>query len=309
MKTMAGHQINSVKGDRALRSGDEDRLGFREVANLIASSLVHGASEDGLVVGIDGEWGSGKSSLMFLIGDELKKLPEDQQPTIINFQPWLIGNRDALITILFDELSKQIDQIARDSGGTTQIPAAKAKEAKEALRSFIRGLSKTGSAIEVVGEASGIGPVKWFGKFLKATGGLWGRKSAPPQLSDLKDRLVRSLRDLGHRFVITIDDVDRLEPSEVMEILRLVRSVVDLPNVVYLLCYDNGILAHSIERAADVMDGQSYLKKIVQLTVMVPKPEPLQLRQWFTDELHLIASAKDEDESLNGKYLSDINGL
>ena len=95
----------------------------------------------------------------------------------------------------------------------------------------------------------------------------------PPQLSELKDKLARSLRELGHRFIITIDDVDRLEPAEVIEILRLVRSVVDLPNVIYLLCYESGILAHSIEKAAGVESGQSYLEKIVQLTVMVPKPE------------------------------------
>jgi hypothetical protein len=108
---------------------------------------------------------------------------------------------------------------------------------------------------------------------------------------------VRSLRDLGHRFVITIDDVDRLEPAEVIEILRLVRSVVDLPNVIYLLCYDSGTLAHSIETAVGVKSGHSYLEKIVQLTVMVPRPEPFQLRQWFSDELHLKASARASGSS------------
>jgi predicted KAP-like P-loop ATPase len=119
---------------------------------------------------------------------------------------------------------------------------------------------------------------------------------------------VRSLRDLGHRFVITIDDVDRLEPAEVIEILRLVRSVVDLPNVIYLLCYDSGTLAHSIETAVGVKSGHSYLEKIVQLTVMVPRPEPFQLRQWFSDELHLIASVKDEDELSRLKLVIDYEG-
>jgi hypothetical protein len=102
--------------------------------------------------------------------------------------------------------------------------------------------------------------------------------------------------------------VDRLEPAEVIEILRLVRSVVDLPNVIYLLCYDSDTLAHSIERAASVKSGHSYLEKIAQLTVMVPKPEPLQLRQWFSDELRLIALAKDEDELSRLKLVIDYEG-
>jgi len=51
---MAKDQNYSVKGDRALSSGDEDKLGFREVAKRITASLVDRASEDGLVIGVEG---------------------------------------------------------------------------------------------------------------------------------------------------------------------------------------------------------------------------------------------------------------
>ena len=138
---MESDQNHSIKGDRALSSGDEDRLGFREVAKRIAISLVDRASEDGFVIGVEGAWGSGKSSLLFLIGEEFGKLPEDRQPTIINFRPWLIGNRDALITSLFSELSNQLDQVALNAGDATRISLANAKKAVEALRSFMSGLS------------------------------------------------------------------------------------------------------------------------------------------------------------------------
>ncbi len=238
----------------------------------------------------------------------LEGFPEDRQPTVINFRPWLIGNRDALITSLFGELSRQLDQVALNAGDATRISVAKAKEAGESLRRFMSALSRAGNAIELAGDASGLALVKLSGKAVKAAGELAGEKPTPPQLSELKGKLTGSLRELGHRFIITIDDVDRLEPAEVMEILRLVRSVVDLPNVIYLLCYESGILAHSIEKAAGVKSGQSYLEKIVQLTVMVPKPETLQLRQWFTDDLHQIASAKDEDELSRLKLVIDYEG-
>jgi predicted KAP-like P-loop ATPase len=304
---MPPNQNHSVTGDRALSLGSEDKLGFREIAKRIASSLVDRASEDGLVVGIEGTWGSGKSSLLFLIDDELGKLPKVQQ-SVINFRPWLIGNRDTLITSLFSELSIQLDQVAFDAGDATRLSSAKAKAAGDALRSFLSRLSKAGTAIEVAGDASGFGPVKWIGKAIKALGEVASKDSAPPQLSALKDKLATSLRELGHRFIITVDDVDRLEPSEVIEILRLVRSVADLPNIIYILCYDRDIVAHSIETAVGVKDGRPYLEKIIQLTVMVPKPEPLQLRQWFTDELHLIASVKSEEELLRLRRVVDYEG-
>jgi len=305
---MATDQNDWVKGDRALSYGDEDRLGFREVAKRIATSLVDRASEDGLVIGVEGAWGSGKSSLLFLIRDELGNIPKDQEPVVINFRPWLVGHRDALINSLFSELLRQLDQIAVNAGDPTSISIAKAKEAGEALRRFMNGLSRAGAVVEFAGEASGIGLLKWFGRGTRVAADAAGKKPPPPALSELKDKLVKSLRDLGRRFVVTIDDVDRLEPMEVIEILRLVRSVVDLPNVIYLLCYESHILAHSIEKAAGVKNGHSYLEKIVQLTVMVPKPEPLQLRQWFSDELYLIASAKDEDELSRLKIVIDYEG-
>jgi hypothetical protein len=44
---MAGDLNYSIKGNRELGSGDEDKLGFREVAERIATSLVDRASKDG----------------------------------------------------------------------------------------------------------------------------------------------------------------------------------------------------------------------------------------------------------------------
>lgn len=106
------NQDHAIKGDRALSDGDTDKLGFRDVARRIAKALVDRASEDGLVVGVEGAWGSGKSSLLFLIGEELEGLQKERRPTTINFRPWLVGNRDALITSLFGELSNQLERVA-----------------------------------------------------------------------------------------------------------------------------------------------------------------------------------------------------
>lgn len=148
----------------------------------------------------------------------------------------------------------------------------------------------------------------FLGKGAKAAGEAAGKPPDPRPLTELKNDLVSALRELGHRFVITVDDVDRLEPNEIIEILRLVRSVIDLPNVIYLLCYDGDILGHGIERAVGIESGKAYLEKIIQLTVMVPKPEELQLRQWFTDELHEIAAPKDDEERARLQHVIDYEG-
>ncbi len=310
-----GHTALSVKevlvidGDRAIELPDQDKLGFRDVAIQIANAVVARSTAEGLVISIEGEWGSGKSSLLNLVAAELGKLPDANRPTTISFQPWLIGNRDALIAKLFDELFKGLKLVATSKGDHRSANAEEAQKAIDALEKFVGVLCKSGSLIEIVGDASAIAPLKWSGKILKALGGMVGGRKADPQLSDLKSQLDIALRKLDHRFIIMVDDLDRLEPKEAIEVLRLVRSVVDLPNIVYLLSFDGDILAHNIRQVSGVQDGQAYLEKIVQLTIPVPKPEQFQLRQWFSEELSQIANVKNEDERTRLVSIIDTEGV
>lgn len=294
-----------VRGERALRAGDVDRLGFSEIAARIATSLVDRASQDGFVVGIDGQWGSGKSSLLYLLSEELKRLPALQRPTTLSFSPWLVGNREALLTSLFNQLAEAIDGVQLARGDATGETLRKVKEAAELVRRFGAAVSKAGDLVQALSSwISWLGPI---GKGLSGLGKLTSKKDAV-RLDRLKDQLTVSLRELGHRFIVTVDDVDRLEPSEIIEVLRLVRSVADFPNIIYVLCYDSDILAEGVQRGANVPDGAAFLEKIVQLTVMVPRPETFQLRNWFAEEVVKIVAVESEEDRRRLREVIDHEG-
>lgn len=292
---MSERDPSEVRGEHALRVGEKDRLGFTEVAGRIAKSIVDRASADGLVIGLDGDWGSGKSSLLHLIERKVGALSDERRPTIISFRPWLVGNRDALLSALFGDLADKIAAINVARG--TNLPDAKKRAAETAakLRKFAHAMGRAGDLVEAAGVLWA--PLGYGGKALKALRKVTEKKDKEVQtdLAALKRAITADLTALGHRFIVTVDDVDRLEPAEVIEVLRLVRSVADFPNIVYLLCYDVDRLAEAIENGADIEDGKDYLEKIVQLTVMVPKPEPFELRQWFAEELaDLLGPVEDE---------------
>lgn len=282
-----------LKGDRAIRTRDEDRLGFRPVATRIAASLVDHASDNGLVVGLEGPWGSGKSSLLFLVEDELNSLEEGRRPTVINFRPWLIRERDTLLPALFRELTLAIDGIYQAQGDSTRASLTKARDAALAVRRFAKAIGRAGDLVQLAGDVSAFPPARWAGKGIKYAGEMFGKEKTT-SLSASKDKLVKTLRDLNHTIIVTIDDVDRLEPREAFEVLRLIRSVADFPNVIYVVCYDSKVLAESIQQTSGVKSGQLFLEKIIQLTVMVPTPEPFQLRNWFSDELKGIGAPGDD---------------
>src|SRR4051812_37851960 len=103
-----------MDGDRPITARTEDRLGFSVVACFLARAIVDQPARDGLVVGIEGSWGSGKSSLINLTIESLKSYGPEA-PEIISFSPWLVGERDDLLRNLFDELAAvatSIDPIA-----------------------------------------------------------------------------------------------------------------------------------------------------------------------------------------------------
>ena len=129
----------------------------------------------------------------------------------------------------------------------------------------------------------------------------------------LRKDIVEQLSEIGHRIIVIIDDLDRLEPAEAVEITRLIRAVADFPNIVYVLCYDRVILARSLQIALSIENGHAYLDKIVQVSFRVPQPEAFDLRRWlFEDCIRLYSattsSALDEDATAQLSTACDLEG-
>lgn len=277
-------------GDRPIATDLEDRFGIAPVAERIATSLLSQAGRKGVVLGIEGAWGSGKSSLLALALGRLRAA--DAGIAVVEFRPWLVGDRDQLLSELFDALASALSDLEYAGGDATRKTALAATGAAEKLRSYARHLGPAGKLAGLAGTfVPGLGVVgEVLGKLAEAAGDDVGG----PTLSIRKDDLAATLEGLNGRIVVAIDDVDRLEPAEVRELLRLVRSVADFPNVAYLLCYDSSTLARAIETATGVSDGRAFLEKIVQTEVSVPRPESFALRRLFSNELAKFAACEGD---------------
>ncbi len=83
--------------------------------------------------------------------------------------------------------------------------------------------------------------------------------------------------------VVTIDDLDRLRPSEIRDVLQLVRLTGSFPQIIYVLAFDRG----RVERALDEehLEGGAYLEKIVALAYDVPQVREETLTRLLLDEI------------------------
>lgn len=278
-------------GDRPIDAPRDDRFGLAAVAERIARAIREQSAGIGLVLGIEGAWGSGKSSLVALIADLLKG-GEGEPVAIVDFAPWLVGDRDQLLVSLFEELSRSIDSIAQADGDATGITIDAARSAADQLRRYATYLGPAGKLVGVAGLAlPGLGVA---GKVMEGLAAAAAQNIEGPSLSSRKAAIEKALSELGRRIVVIVDDVDRLDPPEVAELLRLVRSVADFPNVTYLLCYDGERLASAVTSAIGIDDGRAYLEKIVQLELTIPRPETFALRRMFSDGLATFATCVGE---------------
>ena len=101
-----------------------------------------------------------------------------------------------------------------------------------------------------------------------------------------RTRLSEALATSDSRVVVLIDDIDRLEPNETRELMRLVRLTSDLPKVIFLLAFDRQHVERSL--GGDELEGRKYLDKIIQVNYDLPMVReavlPEMLLPWL-DEL------------------------
>ncbi len=99
----------------------------------------------------------------------------------------------------------------------------------------------------------------------------------------MRAEISEKIAELDLSFIVMLDDLDRLEPAQAVEVIRLVKSVADFPRFRYLLCYDKAVLSEAIRQGLGVTDGSLYLQKIVQISFGLPRPESFVLRREFRD--------------------------
>jgi predicted KAP-like P-loop ATPase len=254
----------SVLVDPPIKSKTQDRLHRATLAEKVASMVLSYKGEESFVVGVEGVWGSGKTSFIEMILEFLAVSPELERPKSIKFNPWNFSNIDALYIDFFTQLGEGIGN----------------------NKNFIKYSKKILQKVEVE-------PSLWG--FSLAKFSLGGGDS----LQDLRHNIEKDLREQKKKIVIVVDDIDRLDKKETREVFKLVKVNANFPNVIYLLAYDREKVEKILEE--DGFPGTEYLKKIVQVSFTLPKPQPVQLQIILSEELDKILES-NEVKSVADKY-------
>lgn len=307
-----------------------DLLGFEHLANAVVSIV----RRDDLLpatIGVYGDWGGGKSSLLKIVQ---KQLEEDEAVIVLSFNGWLFEDYENAKTALMGSILEELLNHRKI------LPQAKDKIKKLLKRvngfKLVAGVGKL-----ALGLSTGIAPLAASGgwDFLSLLS-LVKDNAKDAKFAGLKDAIEeknkkeeedeadrrRQIREFRKDFaelldesnikklVVIIDDLDRCLPDTIIDTLEAIKLFLFVKNTAFILGADEYLVKYAVRKRFPELPGEraevgrDYLEKLVQFPVRVPPLGRAAMETYiallFTD---LAAELGDEQRRQAREYAIKTN--
>jgi predicted KAP-like P-loop ATPase len=261
-----------ITPDVPIADFDQDRLGRTNFARALGRVFASYDRPDTLVIGLYGEWGLGKTSLLNLA---LKSVSEmEPRPIIVEFNPWYFADRDNLLRQFFEALSLAIAHKGN---------AERYRHISELLKLLSTSIDSLGA---LPGAATVTQPVSGFAKFFGKRAE--EKATEADSLDAIKDDISKALVEGKRRVIVVMDDLDRLSAAEVRIVFQVVKALADFKYTTYILAFDDQAVAKALQDVQGI-DGARYLEKIVNAPIRVPPISPSKMTQLVLDVVNDFA--------------------
>ena len=246
---------------------ENDKLGINDYAKALTNFIEN--TETPMTIGIQGEWGSGKTSLMNLLWKELegeKKNTKIESVWINTWEHSLLKTPEETLISIVGDITNQISDLNPNNSNFTKL--------KDTGKKLF-----TGAAKFAAGMASGVAGKEVVEDILDS--------KANNSISELKQTLEKFIKDTVEdknnkdinnitKLVFYIDDLDRIEPRDAVKVLELLKNIFSLPYCVFILAIDYQVVIKGLkDKFGDLNEDnerefRSFFDKIIQLPFMMP---------------------------------------
>lgn len=291
---------------------EEDLLGFEVHANLIENLV----KDEGILpttIGVFGDWGSGKSSIMKILN---KNLSKSDKIIPLYFNGWVFEGYDDAKAALIESILKQLedntllkedikDRIKNLLSKVDYFRLAKLGF-KGAMAFSSHGMTLIPDLINKIQEVTE-NPEKLVNVKLDGIKELLKNeekeKDSIKFVREFREEFTKTINAIGDKvLVIMIDDLDRCSPERIIDSLEAIKLFLNVEKTAFVIGADPRIVEHAIELKYSNIStdntnikqlSKDYLEKIIQLPYNLPKLSDIEVKTY----LSLLFSKKYLDKN------------
>lgn len=243
----------------------QDLLGFADIVDPVEEALLR-ERLDPVAVGIFGDWGSGKSTVLEILR---ARLLARGRVVVVYTRPWEYDpNIDPKATLIAEVLAAVRAEVSKDDG--------RLQELADRFSSLVSRIQWS-KAVTLVANSA----VTLSLPSITDVVGLFGPAAendlADPTLQGFRDEFDALMAELDEidRVVVLVDDLDRCLPETVVAALEAIKLFLSVRKMGFVVAADRRLVTLAIatrygqSSQGNVM-AREYLEKIVQIPVSVP---------------------------------------
>lgn len=295
----------TLRPDRPRKQLAEDELGREGFVRSLWNALRNHDAEEALVLSLAAPWGDGKTTIKNMVEDLEATEGKSEKLLFVHFNPWEWAAQNQVAASFFNELASQMDKGIGDG-----LEENFKKHLIRLIRQLPKALGLMGVAATGISLAAvPINPLVavWaaaLAETVKRGKELAGQveqhsaslsspdtRSVQAVKAEVREQFVQFRKKTNRTIVVFIDDIDRLSGDEIRQVLQLVKVNADFPGLIFVLLFDRHYVERRLRRHFG-SDAASFLEKIVQVELAVPRPSQGQLYRCFRQNVDEVLTKR-----------------
>jgi len=289
--------------DKPIDKKIDDLLKVEKYSQALSNFITR--SDTPITIGLQGEWGTGKTSLMSLLLEDFNG--KNIACSWVNTWEYSMfrGANETTPGVLRGMLEK----LKISCGKNWTLKDEGEKKFKKAAR-FLGGLAN-----QIIANQTGV-------NLMEASDGVSDNERATAEIAEIKgliSELIQSLindqNNSYQKVVFFVDDLDRIPPGDAVEVLEALKNIFDIPNCIFILAIDYDVVVKGLESKfgpkteENEREFRSFFDKIIQVPFSMPTGT-YDIENFLVEKLNSIGiQISDEEKELYTKAVKHTIGF
>lgn len=254
-------QQDSLLKDWPIESAEQDIFELKDEAEKIAKGISNVDRKKTWSFAITAPWGTGKTSFMNMVIEQVKTSHKDEFE-FVQFNPRDCKSYQSIQEEFFSLIACVLSKYDSRCSST--------------IKDYMASLQLIDNR----------GIVEKIINFYK----IWDK-------GDLKESIGKSFESLSKRVLVVIDDFDRLQKEEILEVLKLIDSNAAFKNLIFLTAYDKKQVNKALGDAYKTEDA-CFVDKFFSLEFQIPSRPYTYVSQFIIDNMCAMIKADSSEKTL-----------